>query len=48
MTSNQLFVAVDVCGYFRRLRMVPRPESALSIFLGLEGEAALRRIIAAN
>ena len=48
VTSNQLFVAVDVCGYFERLRMVPRPESALSIFLGLEGEAALRRIIAAN
>lgn len=46
VTRHQLFVAVDVLDYFRRLRMVPRPESALPIFLGLEGEAALNKIIA--
>lgn len=45
---NRLYIIGEVVDYFARLRMVPRPESALPIFLGLEGEAALSEIITRN
>ena len=45
---ESMIAVAGIADYFRRLRMVPRPESALSIFLGLEGEAALDRIVAST
>lgn len=43
---NQLMMACDIVDYFRRLGSTPtRPEDALKIFLGLEGERELDRVV---
>lgn len=44
---NQFMMACDIVDYFRRLGSTPtRPADALKIFLGLEGERELDRVIA--
>lgn len=46
ITENQFMIAADILDYFWNLNVTPtRPESALSIFVGIEGEAALNQIV---
>ena len=49
ITTNPYMIAGEVLEYFDRLHLEPtNPADALGIFLGLEGELELRKIIRRN
>ena len=49
ITTNQFMVAGEILEYFDRLHLEPtNPADALCIFLGLEGELELRKIVRRN
>lgn len=48
VTCNQFMMAMDIAEWFvrNRLGLPTHPDQAMKIFLGLQGEAALNKIIA--
>ena len=49
ITTNQFMIAGEILEYFDRLHLEPtNPADALGIFLGLEGELELRKIVRRN